>query len=136
MPHYIHGTLEGYRDGGCRCEHCTRANTEAHAQYMAANPEQREKKRQNARKGKPRRGPVHGAQSGLNWHKTHKVPLCEPCLAFKAAKRVLTKAKMSEKLIPCGTSAAIRRHYRHHEPIDEVCRVAFNLAERKRRKKK
>ena len=135
MPHYIHGTLEGYKQGGCHCEHCTAANTRAQAQYMAANPEAREKKRQGARKGKPRRGPIHGAQSGLYWHKSHKVPLCEPCTRFKQAKQVMNRAKRNERMAPCGTPAAIRRHYRHHEPIDEVCRVAFNLSERKRRKK-
>lgn len=27
---------------------------------------------------------------------------------------------------PCGTPPALRRHYRHHEPIDELCRTMWN----------
>lgn len=36
-------------------------------------------------------------------------------------------------LMPCGTEAASRRHQRHGEPVDEVCRVAANQAQRERR---
>ena len=129
-----HGVFNRYKNYGCRCVECRAANTKAQSDYMATHPEQREKKRLNARKGTPRRGPVHGAQSGVNWHKTHKTPLCIRCMNFKQAKTVVARAARQESLAPCGTTAAIRRHYRHHEPIDEICRVAFNLSEQKRRK--
>lgn len=101
---------------------------------MASHPEQREKKRRKARKGSPRRGPVHGARSGLNWHKTHKSALCQSCESFKLAMTMVREAQRLERLAPCGTPAAIRRHYRKGEPIDEMCRVAFNLMESNRRK--
>ena len=31
---------------------------------------------------------------------------------------------------PCGTLAAFRRHQRHNEPIDDLCRAAYNAAHR------
>ena len=34
------------------------------------------------------------------------------------------------KPAPCGTYAAFRRHERHGEPIDDACRVAYNVHQR------
>lgn len=31
---------------------------------------------------------------------------------------------------PCGTLAAVRRHQRNHEPLDDACRDAYNAAHR------
>lgn len=33
-------------------------------------------------------------------------------------------------LQPCGTLAAYRRHVRHHEPVDDACRQAYNEQQR------
>lgn len=43
-------------------------------------------------------------------------PPCRSALAGRAPKRV--------DLAPCGTAAAIRRHYRRGERMDETCRQA------------
>jgi hypothetical protein len=43
-------------------------------------------------------------------------PACSSALAGRAPKTV--------ELRPCGTSAAIRRHYRRGEPLDQTCRQA------------
>jgi hypothetical protein len=37
------------------------------------------------------------------------------------------------ELMPCGTEAAARRHFRHGETLDEACRVAANQAHAERR---
>lgn len=31
---------------------------------------------------------------------------------------------------PCGTLAAVRRHQRHKEPLDDACREVYNAAQR------
>lgn len=36
-----HGTLNGYRNCGCRCVRCTRANADAQKQYLDADPRRR-----------------------------------------------------------------------------------------------
>lgn len=140
MVEMRHGSTSTYRNHGCRCDECKAANTQGHARYMAAHPEQREKARQRNRiaRGKDpldrRALPVHGAQSGLNYHKGRKEPLCEACATFKAARDVIAKAEREAKLRPCGTMAAFRRHYRRGEKPCQACRDAFNLYERMRKK--
>jgi hypothetical protein len=37
------------------------------------------------------------------------------------------------ELMPCGTEAAARRHFRHGETLDEACRLAANQAHAERR---
>jgi hypothetical protein len=39
--------------------------------------------------------------------------------------RGLYNSVMPRKLQPCGTPAAAHRHYRHNEPLDEACRLAY-----------
>lgn len=34
---------------------------------------------------------------------------------------------------PCGTTAAARRHYVHHEPLDALCRAAQRQYDRERK---
>jgi len=41
----LHGTYGGYTNHKCRCAACKEANRVAKAAYVAAHPEQREKKR-------------------------------------------------------------------------------------------
>lgn len=53
--------------------------------------------------------------------------------SVKARRRERTPAKPQPELQPCGTTAAYRRHQRHGEPTDQLCRDAY-AAERKNRR--
>jgi hypothetical protein len=44
-----HGTVNGYRNHGCRCPECRVANTVNHHEYMNADPERAERHRARQR---------------------------------------------------------------------------------------
>ena len=139
-----HGTVNGYRNYGCRCDECRRANADKQRVYMRGHPEQREKHR---RRSLIRRGldpdavfpvvPVsHGTLSGVRHHRRAKTAMCPLCAAYANAAKVMRQSERTEKLRPCGTLAAVRRHYRRHEPLDDLCRRAMSLHNKARRAKK
>ena len=125
--------MDGYR-AGCRKDCCRKANSERMAEYRANSPQKVEAARQRARtkrgkRGADRRAPVEcGTARGVQRHRRMRTEFCAECQAF-----VVAKALVSRKVYkPCGTAAALRRHYRNGEGIDELCRTAFNISERAR----
>lgn len=66
---------------------------------------------------------VHGAMSGLKAHRAAGQSLCSDCAAY--LEQWLEAHGWGQlDLRPCGTPAALRRHERRGEPIDETCRKA------------
>ena len=136
MEYAEHGTIERYRQG-CHLECCRAANRARVRQYRLDHPESLEKERQRKRLANgsdplQRRVPVKcGTRQGVQKHWREKTTLCDQCQAFLDAKQMIRYS--DRPLKPCGTPAAIRRHYRNNEPIDEVCRTAHNLNERRRK---
>jgi len=134
-----HGTIGRYNKK-CRCVKCRKANAKQHQKYMLAHPEQQEKARLRSRSRygldpNTRRPPViHGTLNGVKSHKRRQTALCGECKEFVKADRFLREMRHKQRLAPCGTPAALRRHYRNKEPIDELCRRVFNMYERNRRK--
>ncbi len=136
-----HGTLNGYKNYGCRCAECRTANAQSQRVYMLGHPEQRDKARNRAlrRRGKnpalvPRRKKVlHGSPNGVMSHKRKKQELCADCQRYVEAKQLLAQAQKAVALKPCGTLAAVRRHYRKGEPIDPICREFINAHAKMRR---
>lgn len=136
-----HGTLNGYKNYGCRCDLCRAKNAKSQVVYMLGHPEQREKARQRAlrRRGKdpalvpPRPKVLHGSPNGVSSHKRKGQPLCEDCQKYVEAKQLFLAARKAVALRPCGTLAAVRRHYRKKEPIDPICREFINAHARLRR---
>ena len=135
-----HGTTYQYNQKGCRCKRCKTANKMRHRKYMKEHPEQQEKARLRSRAKygldpEKRRPPVmHGTSKGVASHKRRKTALCKECKAFVKADTFMREVRRKERLAPCGTPGALRRHYRNNEPIDDLCRTMFNRTERTRRK--
>jgi hypothetical protein len=48
IPERVHGTLNGYNHHRCHCDRCRAVNRERTRAYLAANPEQRAKRRERA----------------------------------------------------------------------------------------
>jgi hypothetical protein len=55
-----HGTANGYNNHGCDCDRCRDAWAARQRDYMAANPEQRERKRKRDRERYPRAAKAGG----------------------------------------------------------------------------
>lgn len=66
---------------------------------------------------------THGAMSGVKAHRGADEPLCEDCAEYHAWWLDMHRWGPLD-LRPCGTVAAIRRHERRREPLDEACRKA------------
>src|ERR1700677_4043481 len=114
-----HGTYNGYKNYGCRCERCCKANTRYCKAWMDAHPEAKER-RAGARRLKNRGGnpdvlrvtpAIHGELSGINKHKRDKTPLCRKCSVLATRLRKESEAARKAARRPHGTEAALRRHY-------------------------
>jgi len=65
----------------------------------------------------------HGSMAAHKAHLADNEPDCAQCAAYVEAWRDAHGWGPLD-LRPCGTSAALRRHERNGEPIDEACRKA------------
>jgi hypothetical protein len=66
---------------------------------------------------------IHGAMSGLRAHRAAAEQLCEDCAQYRTLYRE-AHGWGELDLRPCGTTAAVRRHERAREALDEACRQA------------
>jgi hypothetical protein len=133
-----HGTTNGYKNYGCRCDKCRAANTRFQRKWMAAHPDAVERKRINARI--KRRGvtdldpnellvkpAVHGELSGIRKHKRDKTPLCRLCGVLNTKIRKEREAARRARLTPHGTESALRRHYRLGQKPCAKCRKVYKI---------
>ena len=65
----------------------------------------------------------HGSMAAHKRHAADNEPDCDACAAYMQVWRDAHGWGPLD-LRPCGTSAALRRHERRGEPIDEACRKA------------
>lgn len=134
MPKPIpHGTQNGYKNYGCRCDKCRKANTRYCRNWMNNHPDAKMRRARAARL-KSRGGDpdvllthtaVHGEVSGINKHKRDKTDFCRPCNTLAVKMRNEKAAAARARRQPHGTESALRRHYSLGEKPCPRCRSVY-----------